>query len=84
MEVVEFALLALGDTAHDALQGVLGGGNASVMSRLGIAIRFEDGDDRFCFMNVESEVRCYYWNVCIDFVRESAGWKDDGSKTRKR
>ena len=39
-------------------QGVLGDGDGAVVPRLGIAFRFEDGNDGFFFMNVESEVEC--------------------------
>ena len=46
---------------HGAFEGVLGGGDGTVVSRLGIAMRlaFEDSDDGFCFMKVESEVECH-------------------------
>ena len=37
---------------------LLGGGDGSVVTRFGVAVGFEDGDDSFCFMNVESEVEC--------------------------
>ncbi len=43
---------------HNSFESVLGAGDGAVVSRLGITIRFEDGDDGLCFMNVESEVEC--------------------------
>lgn len=58
VEIAKFPVLVLGDAAHGALQGVLGGGDSPVVSRFGVAIRFQDGDDGFCFMDVESEVEC--------------------------
>ena len=56
VEVGELAVLAFSDAAHSSLQGVLGGGDAAVVTRLGITIGFEDGDDSFFFMDVESDV----------------------------
>ena len=41
-----------------AFEGVSSGGDGAIIPRLGIAVRFEDGNDGFCFMNVESEVEC--------------------------
>ena len=52
IKVAEFEILFLGDPSHRPLQGMLGGGDGSVMPGLCIAIRFEDGDDSFCFMDV--------------------------------
>ena len=45
------------EKSHSSYESVLGGGDGAVLPRFGIAFRFEDGDDGFCFMNVESEVR---------------------------
>lgn len=58
VEVGEFPILGFGDLAHDSLKSMLGGGNRSVVSGLGVPAKFEDGDDSFCFMDVESEVEC--------------------------
>lgn len=58
VEVGEFPILGFGDLAHDSLKSMLGGGNRSVVSGLGVPAKFEDGDDSFCFMDVESEVKC--------------------------
>ena len=46
------------EKSYGAFEGVLGGGDGAVVSRFGIVARFEDDDDGFCFMNVESEVEC--------------------------
>ena len=56
VKIGEFAILALGDSTHRSLQSVLGGGDGTVVTRFGIAVTFENGDDSFCFMNVESDV----------------------------
>ena len=56
--LAEFAPLGLGDPANDALQCVLAGGNAAVVAWFRASIRFEDRDDRFFFMDVESDVEC--------------------------
>ena len=42
------------EKSHGSFEGVLSGGDGAVVPRLGIAIRFEDSDDGFCFMNIES------------------------------
>lgn len=60
VEVGELALLAFGDAAHSALQGVNGSGDGPVMPRFGVAVGFEDGDDSFCFMDVKSQVQCLW------------------------
>ena len=39
---------------HGAFEGVLGGGDGTVVPRLGIAVRFEDGNDGFCFKRASS------------------------------
>ena len=46
------------EKSHGSFEGVLSGGDGAVVSRLGIAVRCEDSDDGFFFMNVESEVEC--------------------------
>ena len=58
VQVGEPAVLLLGDAAHGALQGVLGGGDAAVLARLGVATAFQDGDDGLFFMHIESDVEC--------------------------
>jgi hypothetical protein len=58
VKLAEFAPLGLGDPANDALQGVLAGGDAAVVAWFRVSIGFEDRDDRFFFMDVESEVEC--------------------------
>jgi hypothetical protein len=58
MEIGELAVLSFGDLAHNSLKSMLCGGNGSVMAWFGIAITFKDGNDSFCFMDVESEVEC--------------------------
>ena len=60
VEIGELALLVLGDAPHGPFKGVLGGFNRAVVAGLGIAVRFQDGDDSFFFMNVESEVECLW------------------------
>lgn len=57
VEVAEFAVLILGDSPHRSFDGMLGGGDGAVVPGLGVTIIFKDGDDGFCFMNVESEVK---------------------------
>jgi hypothetical protein len=54
----EFTPPGLGDPANDALQGMLAGGDAAVVAWFRVSIGFEDRDDGFFFMNVESEVGC--------------------------
>ena len=58
MEVPELEIPALGDAPHDPFQGVLGGGDGSVVLGFGLAVGFQGGDDGFCFMDVESDVEC--------------------------
>ena len=58
VEIREFAILVFGNLAYHLFKSVLCGGDGTVVARFGIAIAFEDGDDSFCFMNVESEVEC--------------------------
>ena len=45
MEIGELTVLGFGDLAHDSLKSVLCGGDGTVVTRLGVTIRFEDGDD---------------------------------------
>jgi len=58
LEVGEFAFLVLGDPPHGSFEGVLGGSDGTVMAWFGIALTFENGDDGFCFIYVESGVEC--------------------------
>ncbi len=58
MEIGEISVLGFGDLAHRSFQSVLGGGDGSVVTGLGVTVGFEDGDHSFCFMDVESEVKC--------------------------
>jgi hypothetical protein len=58
VKVGELAVLFFDDASHRSFKGVLGSGNASVVAGFGITIRFEDCDDSFFFMDVESEVEC--------------------------
>lgn len=58
VEVGEWKVLIFGDAPYGSLEGVLGGGDGTVVARFGVAMRFEDGDDGLFFMNVESEVEC--------------------------
>ena len=58
MKVGKFSLLGFGNASHRSFEGVLGGVDGAVMSWLGFAVTFENGDDSFCFMNVESEIEC--------------------------
>ncbi len=58
VEIAELPVLVLGDAPHGPLQGVLGSGDGPVVTGFGFPICFEDGDDGFCFMDVESDVEC--------------------------
>ena len=58
VEVGEFPVLLFGNTTYGALQGKLGSGDVAVVAGFGITVGFEDGDDSFCFMDVESEIEC--------------------------
>ena len=58
VEVGKLALLAFGNAAEGPLKTMLAGCDAAVVAGLGIAIRFEDGDDSFRFMDVEADVEC--------------------------
>lgn len=55
-EIREFAFLLPGDASDSSLDCVLGCPDASVVTGLCIAITFKDGDNSFCFMNIESDV----------------------------
>ena len=66
MEIRESAVVAFGDPADGAFKGVLGGVDVAVVAWFGIALRFEDGDESFCFMHIESEVECA-WRVRVRF-----------------
>ena len=41
-----------------AFEGVLSGGDGAIIPRLGIAVRFEDGNDGFFFMEVYCVAGC--------------------------
>jgi hypothetical protein len=56
VKVGEFAFLLLGDPAHGSFKGVLGGADRAVVAGFGFTVGFEDRNDSFCFMDVESEV----------------------------
>lgn len=58
VEFGELPILSLGDASHGALEGMLRGGDVAVMPRFAFALRVEDGDGGFFFVNVESEVEC--------------------------
>ena len=58
VKIGEWAVLFFGDAADGSLEGVLGGGDGSVVAGFCVAVTFEDGDDGLFFMNVESEVEC--------------------------
>ncbi len=58
VKVAELDVLFFDNAPHRPLESMLSGGDGSVVSWFGIAITFENGDDSFCFMNVESEVEC--------------------------
>ena len=62
MEIGELAIVAFGNPADGAFEGVLGGADLAVEAWLRIALRFEDGNGCFFFMDVESEVECA-WRV---------------------
>ena len=46
------------EKSYGSFQDVLSGGDGAVVSRLGIAVRFEDGNDGFCFMEVYCVAGC--------------------------
>ena len=50
--------MGFGDSADGAFEGVLGGVDFAVVSGLGVAVGFEDGNGCFFFMHVEAEVEC--------------------------
>lgn len=58
VEVGQFSSLGFGNASHGAFEGVLGGADGAVVSRFGFSVGFENGDDSFCFMNIESEIEC--------------------------
>jgi hypothetical protein len=45
VKVAEMTVLIFCDASHGPLQGMLGGGDGSVVTRFGVAAGFEDGDD---------------------------------------
>ena len=60
VEITELPVLVLCNFSHHFFQSMLGGGDGAVVTRFGITITFEDGDDSFCFMDVKSEVECLW------------------------
>jgi len=60
VKVREFTILAFSNATDGPFESVLGGGDGTVVPRFGIAITFEDRNDGFCFMDVESEVECLW------------------------
>ena len=47
------------EKSHSSYESVLGGVDGAIVPRLSITMKFQDGDDGFCFMNIESEVGCH-------------------------
>ncbi len=58
VEIREFAALIFGDAAYGTFEGMQRGGDRAVMAGFGVAIGFEDGNDGFCFMHVETDIEC--------------------------
>lgn len=66
VEVAELEAPALGDAAHEPFEGVLGGGDGSVVLGFGLPSGFQGRDDRFLFMDVEAYVECLRC-ACVRF-----------------